>query len=249
MPQFLISEGAAGRAFALRGPEAFHVAKVLRRREGDSLTLFDGKGGRYRGVIRAVSAAEVSGEIVETLSAPETAAARLELYLGLLKPAHWEWALEKGTEIGVAAFVPVITPRTVVRISEISPAKCARWTKIMTAAAKQCGRGTIPELRQPAHFRDAIAEACAKGLTLLGWEKGGETSTCPGLREALSGERAEGGRTVSLFIGPEGGFSDEEVELAGLKGARLFSLGPQTYRADTAAAVAAALVLHELGFR
>src|SRR5687767_10686309 len=112
MPQFLI-EGAADRTFALRGPEAFHVAKVLRRKEGDSLTLFDGKGGRYRGVIRAVSAEEVAGEIVETLTAPEAGSVRLELYLGLLKPAHWEWALEKGTEVGVAAFVPVITPRTV----------------------------------------------------------------------------------------------------------------------------------------
>jgi 16S rRNA (uracil1498-N3)-methyltransferase len=255
MPQFFVApEDVHKKSFRLTGPEAFHVTKVLRYGKGQALELFDGKGGRFSGVIEDVAPdGTVSGKLTATLKADDTRApARLHLYLGLLKASHWDYALEKGTELGAASFTPVLTPRTVVLLHEAERARAKqdRWSRVVMAASKQCGRAELPPVREPAKFRDALGACRDKGLTLLAWEglKGasaGETLR-PALREA---DAARGALPldVHLFIGPEGGFSEEEVELAEAEGAVLFGLGPRTLRAETAAAAAAAVVQYELG--
>ncbi|MEK7742793.1 MAG: RsmE family RNA methyltransferase, partial [Elusimicrobiota bacterium] len=228
MPQFLVSpEEIEGNRFLLQGPEAFHLTRVLRFKEGQAIEVFDGKGGRYSGVIEAIRAdGSVEGRVTGTLHAPHAAVAvKLTLYLGLMKASRWEWALEKGAEVGVSRFVPVLTPRTVVQLREGGASTLVRWKKILLAASKQCGRADIPEIKPAALFRDAVEEACGAGLTLLGWEKMPKKSTSPPLHEALARSRGKGEVGVSLFIGPEGGFSEEEVELAELEGAHLFHLG------------------------
>src|SRR5262249_30387602 len=146
----------------------------LRYKEGQRLVLFDGKGGRFEGVIEAIGPdGSVSGKVTTrlTAAAPRTPIA-LTLYQGLLKSSHWDWVLEKGTELGVAAFVPVLTPRTVVllREAEARHAKAQRWGRVVMAAAKQCGRSSLPEVREPMEFRDAIRAAPRNGLALLAWE-------------------------------------------------------------------------------
>ncbi|MFA5140001.1 MAG: RsmE family RNA methyltransferase [Elusimicrobiota bacterium] len=251
MPQFLLSkEDIQDKKFVLRGPEAFHVARVLRSKPGDPIELFDGHGGRYKGVVRLVRPdGSVEGDIVEKLHvSAKSTPARLRLYLSLLKPSHWDWALEKGTEIGVSTFVPVVTPRTVVQLRTLSGTKDARWKKVVTAAAKQCRRADIPEVTAPMHFRDAIRESCKGGLTLVAWEKHSGNSTYAGLREVLrTARQGNENLLVNIFVGPEGGFSEDEIELAECEGAALFSLGPNTLRAETAALVACAIVFYELG--
>lgn len=252
MPQFLVQpDNIQGERFELAGPEAFHVTRVLRRRAGDEVEIFDGKGGRYRGVIREVREdGSISGEILERLNAPRAALeVDLRLYLGVLKASHWEWALEKGTEVGVSTFVPVLTPRTVVQLREQGGAKKARWEKILTAAAKQCKRADIPALKDPVHYRDAIVSAAQEGVTLVAWERHEGATLYAGLKEALrdAREKAAGKLVVHLFVGPEGGFSAEEIELAECEGAKLFSLGPAILRAETAAVAASAIVMYELG--
>lgn len=251
MPQFLLELGdVQGGKFVLRGPEAFHITRVLRNKEGESIELFDGKGSRYKGIIRSIGQdGTVSGDILETLSSKNKPfPVKVNLYLGLLKASHWEWALEKGTEIGVHSFTPVITPRTVVHLRENATSKKReRWGKILASAAKQSRREELPVLNEPKHYRDAIVEATKEGLTLVGWAKHGST-TYAGLRDILGKARRENNSlVVNIFIGPEGGFSDEEIELAETDGASLFSLGPNTLRAETAAATAAAIVFYELG--
>lgn len=141
-----------------------------------------------------------------------------------------------------------MTPRTVVQLRELTAGKRERWGKILQAAAKQCRRADLPELREPQHFRDAIVAAAKEGVSLVAWEKHAGASTYAGLRETLREARAKspGGLTVNVFIGPEGGFSDEEVELAECEGAALFSLGPTTLRAETAAVAACTIALYEL---
>ena len=250
MPQFLVSpEEVDGSRFLLQGPEAFHLTRVLRYKEGQAVEVFDGKGGRYSGVIEKILAdGSVEGRITGTLHAPHAAASvKLTLYLGLMKASRWEWALEKGTEVGVSRFVPVLTPRTVVQIREGGASKAERWKKILLAASKQCGRADIPEIKPAALFGDAMQEATGSGLTLLGWEKMPKKSTSPPLHELLAHSHRKGEVGVNLFIGPEGGFTEEEVELAEMKGAHLFHLGSSTLRGETAAVVASALVLYELG--
>jgi 16S rRNA (uracil1498-N3)-methyltransferase len=255
MPQFLVApEDVRRNAFRLQGPEAFHVVKVLRLGAGAELTLFDGKGGRFTGIIEDVHAdGSVTGKVTATIkSDDERPHARVNLYQGLLKASHWDYVLEKGTELGVAAFVPVLTPRTVVLLHEADRvrAKAERWSRIVLAAAKQCGRADLPLVREPAQFRDAIRACKDKGLVLLAWEglKGSTSGDVlrPALREA---ERHRGKEAIDvhLFIGPEGGFSEEEVELAEAEGALVFGLGPRILRAETAAAAAVTLVQYELG--
>ena len=251
MPQFLLSpDDLQGKTFTLRGPEAFHVTRVLRAREGQPIELFDGRGGRYEGVIRAIRPdGVVEGEITGKIHAPtRVVPAELTLYLGLLKASHWEWALEKGTEIGVAAFVPLLTPRTVVQVREMGKGKEARWEKIVTAAAKQCKRSDLPAIRPPVQYRDAIIEACKRSLTLVAWERRAGASTHAALREVLrQAKKGHKALPVNLFIGPEGGFSDDEVELAECEGAAVFGLGPNILRAETAVVAACAIIFHELG--
>ena len=253
MPQFVLKlEDIDGKRFTLRGPEAFHVTRVLRRKEGSEIELFDGKGGKYTGVITTVhNDGSVEGDITHRAHAPmRPMSVDLHLYMGLLKKAsNWEWVLEKGTELGVASFTPVITPRTIVQARELSKNKVARWNKIMEGAAKQCERGTLPGLKEPQHFRDAVPAAAKRGLVLLGWERHPGATTYAGLRETLKKARAENkkGLTISLFIGPEGGFSDEELKIAEYEGASFFSLGPNVLRAETAAISASSIILYELG--
>lgn len=253
MPQFMLKlEDIDGRRFTLRGPEAFHVTRVLRKKEGSEIELFDGKGGRYAGVIRTVHGdGSVEGDIVKRAHAPLKAVpVDLHLYIGLLKKSsHWEWALEKATELGAASFTPVVTPRTVVQARELSANKIARWTKIMEGACKQSERGTLPALKAPQHFREAVPAAAGRGPVLLAWERHPGATTYAGLRETMKTVRAENkkGVAISLFVGPEGGFSDEELEIAEYEGAHFFSLGPNILRSETAAISAASIILYELG--
>jgi 16S rRNA (uracil1498-N3)-methyltransferase len=255
MPQFLVApEDVSHNTFRLAGPEAFHVSKVMRLAAGAELDLFDGKGGRFKGVIDAVHAdGTVTGKVTATVKTDDKRApVALNLYLGLLKASHWDYALEKGTELGVSAFVPLLTPRTVVLLHEIerTKAKAERWSRLIMAAAKQCGRADLPPVREAVQFRDAIRAVKDKGIVLVAWEgmKGSIASQTlgPALR-AADAKRGADPLEVSLFVGPEGGFSDEEIELAEAEGAVLFGMGPRVLRAETAAIAAAALVQYELG--
>lgn len=255
MPQFFVApEDVAAKSFRLTGPEAFHVAKVMRLGPGQPLELFDGKGGRFAGVIEAVEAdGSVRGRVTAVLKADEARApARVHLHLGLLKAGHWDYALEKGTELGAVSFVPLLTPRTVVLLHEVERARAKqdRWGRVVMAAAKQCGRADLPAVREPRQFRDVIRELKGKGLLLLAWEgkKGSAAGDTlgPALREA-GRARGSGPLDVHLFVGPEGGFTEEEVELAEAEGATVFGLGPRVLRAETAAAAALAIVQYELG--
>jgi 16S rRNA (uracil1498-N3)-methyltransferase len=254
MTQFFLPDGAVkDKGFRLEGPEAFHLTKVLRYREGQAVELFDGRGGRYRGTItRLGKGGDVEGILTETLTSPHPGPdVRLTLFQGLLKASHWDWVLLKGTEVGVSTFAPVLTPRTVVlmREEERAHSKLERWRLVVLAGAKQSRRARLPEVRDPVSFREAIEAATASGLTLLGWEKMAGAPAREALKEALDGVRgqAPGPISLGLFIGPEGGFTDEEVELAESLGAVLFGLGPNTLRAETAALAAAVVIFYELG--
>lgn len=254
MPQFFLTpESVAEKTFHLKGPEAFHITKVLRYREGQALALFDGKGGRFEGVIQKIHAdGSVSGDMVKALrEGSDRKPVELCLYQGLLKSSHWDLVLEKGTELGVWAFVPVLTPRTVVLLREAGArqAKRERWSRVILAAAKQCQRASLPQIHEPLEFRNAI-KACRGTLTLLAWEglsgAGAAESVRLVLREADENRGQESLR-VNLFIGPEGGFTEEEVELAQSLGAEVFGLGPRILRAETAAIAAVSLIQYEFG--
>lgn len=247
MPQFFLPlDSVQNETFHLSGPEAFHIVKVLRAKEGDKLSLFDGKGGKFEGVIEMIHPdGSISGRIVSTIEKVAQRQVELRLYQGLLKGSHWDYVLEKGTELGVTTFIPVTTPRTVVLLrDERIAAKQERWERVVMAAAKQCQRGQLPTIDKPVEFRDAIRSS--KGVKLVAWEGLAGSGAKREIAAAL--EAAEPGPlTVNVFVGPEGGFSDEEIELAQSVGATPFGLGPRILRAETAALAASAVVMYELG--
>ena len=159
-------------------------------------------------------------------------ALQLVLCQALLKADRFEWVLQKGTELGVGAFVPLIT-RRVVAGRDGAAAKLERWRRIVTEAAEQSGRTRVPALRAPVPLGTALA---MPGARVMCWEQ----YAGPGLRDVLV---AAGDGPLCLFIGPEGGFAPEEAAEAQRVGARLVSMGPRILRSETAAIAAAALAL------
>jgi 16S rRNA (uracil1498-N3)-methyltransferase len=227
-------------------PEVAHQARdVLRVGVGATLRLLDGAGGEYPAQIIEVSRKRVLvrlGAREEGLPDPPV---RVMLCLGMLKAAKFEVALQKCTELGVAAFVPLLTERAV--RDEISEAKRRRWRGILAEAVEQCGGFYLPELTAPQSLSQALDEMPPSGIALFPWEKTREPSLRAALEIAVSQAGGVGHvREVRLFIGPEGGFSPAEAALAQGHRARLVTLGRRILRAETAAIVASALALDAL---
>jgi 16S rRNA (uracil1498-N3)-methyltransferase len=174
----------------------------------------------------------------------------------MLKGRKFEWVLQKGTEMGVVEFVPVVTDRCVVaNLDTPSKPKVGRWKRIILEAAEQSERGRLPRLHTSLLFPQACERARRSDLALLFWE--GERITS--LRSMLAQDsdkrapRVQGQTTfirrpfsISIFVGPEGGFSPREVDQARRYGIAPVGLGPRVLRAETAALVGTAIVLHHL---
>ncbi|MAT96854.1 MAG: 16S rRNA (uracil(1498)-N(3))-methyltransferase [Anaerolineaceae bacterium] len=226
-----------GSRVVLPAAQAHQIRNVLRLRAGSAILLLDNSGAEYEVVLRQVDKQQVVGEAVAKRPCPNEPTVHLTLYQALMKRDKFEWVLQKGTEIGVSQFVPLVTQRSLVQDIDIKASKQARWHKIITEAAEQSRRGCIPELHPPQTLAQALAERPAQPGLIAWEEKDGLT-----LRKAfLGGERPS---HISLFIGPEGGFAAEEVEAARAAGMQAITLGKRILRAETAALVASALVLH-----
>ena len=219
---------------------AHQIRHVLRLRVGDAVIVLDNSGAEYEVVLRQVDKQQVVGEAIAKRPCPNEPTVHLTLYQALMKRDKFEWVLQKGTEIGVSQFVPVVTQRSLVQDIDIKEGKQLRWEKIITEAAEQSRRGCIPTLHSPFTLAQAL-EAHPPQPGLIAWEAAEQLT----LRQALSGEKRPS--HLSLFIGPEGGFAVEEVAAARATGIQAITLGKRILRAETAALVAAALVLYELG--
>ncbi len=169
----------------------------------------------------------------------------LTLYQAALPREKMELVLQKGTEVGVSAFVPVTSERTLAgRHVEAIEGRLDRWRRIATEAAEQCRRGRAPEVRSPLPIDRAFDEAASAGAVLVAWESEQSRSIRAALTDLV---RSASPRRVALFIGPEGGFSASEIDRAVRRGASTVSLGRRILRAETAGPVVAALVLYEAG--
>jgi 16S rRNA (uracil1498-N3)-methyltransferase len=223
-------------------PIAHQLRTVLRLRSGDQIQLLDGLGRAFRTEIREIDRRQVSGYVVEEDAVTSEPHCYLILYQCALKADKFEWVLQKGTEIGVSHFIPVISNRTVVRPAEKIRKKYDRWHAIIREAAEQSGRGRLPTLGDPMAWAEAILSA--QGLRLLPWEEVTAQPEASPLLAALA--TAKQGEAVNLLIGPEGGIEEDEIAQAIRAGWCTISLGRRILRAETAALVASALVLHHL---
>ncbi len=215
---------------------AAQVRSVLRLTPGDTITLLDGSGAAHQVTLSEVGRERVTGHITATTHPATEPRAHVTLCVGLLKAAKFEWIVQKGTELGVSAFVPLLCARSVAEA--VSPAKLARWRTIATEAAEQSERTTIPAIHAMRSFADGLA---GDGVRLIAATEGANATT---IRAVLQGQSSE---PIALYIGPEGGFSPAEMVMARDAGVRAITLGPRILRAETAAIVAATLALEALG--
>lgn len=225
---------------------AAQVRSVLRLRPGDVITLLDGTGSAYTVTLTEIGRASVVGQVTAHKQVATEPHTRIILYQGLLKAAKFEWVVQKGTEIGASAFVPVQCARTVAGLEDVSQSKLARWRAIATEAAEQSERGRVPEVHVPQRLADAFALETSGAVRLLAWEAA-KTGDGHATTIARALRTADPSASVHLFIGPEGGFTPEEVAIARQHGVQIVTLGPRILRAETAALVALTLTLNALG--
>mgnify|MGYP003304925140 FL=1 len=212
---------------------------MLRAREGEEITLCDGEGMDYQCRIasleRGVLLDILSKDVCET--EPKT---KITLYQGLPKADKMELIIQKCVELGVDRIVAVSTERAIVKLDKKETKKLERWQKIAEAAAKQSGRGKIPEIgQQVLKFKEAVAEAKELDGAIIPYEREQET----GIRQFVQNFKGE---SVGVFIGPEGGFADEEIALAQENGITPITLGKRILRTETAGMTTTAILLYEL---
>jgi 16S rRNA (uracil1498-N3)-methyltransferase len=234
---FIPSERIRNKRGTMVGAELEHLRKVLRLRPGDLLRVFDDAGWEHEAVIRGFNADQGEIEILQSHRAERESSLNVSLAVGLTKGEKIDLVVEKATELGVYTIVPFVSAYTVPKLDERKIDKrTQRWEKIALSAAKQCGRVRIPKIFPLCEFRELITQPRTAVLKLLFLEREGRQT----LNQLHQIERDV--REVLLVVGPEGGFSLEEVEQAQEHGFRSIALGRRILRAETAAVTATALV-------
>lgn len=232
-------EDVSADSLHLRGEEFHHLVHVLRKKVGSAFLAADGRGNHYDAEIDRLQKTELRARIIKKKRLAGEPVFKLTLALALLKKARFEWAIEKATELGVAHFIPMQTARTIPPASSLNPKRCAR---IALAAMKQSWRSLLPTISETQNFKAVCRQASEYDVKLLAHEKASDAN----LDQIFAGDDALYKKNGLLCIGPEGGFSDEEIELAQQAGFTIFGMGPRRLRAETAAIVGAALILDRL---
>ena len=237
---FLPGDCFKGGTVSIPGKLAHRLRNVLRLGVGDHIIALDNRGWEYEVELGVADGSRVEGAIVNKTLAASEPEIRITLYQALLKGSSFELVLQKCTEVGVNGFVPVVCERCVA--GEPAANRLRRWQDIILEAAQQSRRGKIPVLYPLLRFREACGSA--GGIALMPWEEEVER----GLGDVLKGYAGAGSaQEVSIFVGPEGGFSAAEVETARGYGIEPVSMGRRILRAETAGLVASSVVLYEFG--
>lgn len=241
MPKFFVAPTQIREnQITIVGNDARHIQTVLRMGLDEELILCDGLGMDYRCSISSLEGDSVQVKIIEKAPCDVEPKTNIVLYQGLPKADKMEWIIQKCTEVGVTRIVPVSTQYAIMKLAQKETKKLERWQKIAEAAAKQSGRGLIPQVGPRAlTFLQAIEEARMLSGTVIAYEK----ESAYGIKEFIS---SFSGDRIGIFIGPEGGFSPEEIAQAMQAGIRPITLGKRILRTETAGLVTAAIVLHEM---
>jgi len=214
---------------------------------GEIIRLCTGNGREFTARIREITNKQVVCEITGEMEIPTEAPIEVTLYQGLPKGDKMDLVIQKSTELGVARIVPVICERTVVKLDEKkAETRLARWQRIAEEAAKQSRRTIIPAVSRQVTFDAALEEVSGTTLAVMPWEE----ESALGIKHVLtsySRRKARDKSDIAVFIGPEGGFSAEEADMARSKGVLPVSLGPRIMRTETAGLAAITMIMYELG--
>jgi 16S rRNA (uracil1498-N3)-methyltransferase len=233
----------SGRTALITGSDANHIRIVLRMRSGDPVYLFDGSGFDYRAEIIDLSPNRIEVIIREKFQSKTESPIDIILAQALLKDRKLDDIIRQVTELGVKTVIPFVAHRSVSRLdAEKRDARRNRWEKIAKEALKQCGRSRIPDIRTVASFDAMLSEAESADVKILFWEN----ETVPIIRTQAC-IQSPSPRTIAVVMGPEGGFTEEEVTQARFHGYRTSGMGPRILKADTATISACALLQYLFG--
>ena len=231
MPRFFCDAIAGGKA-VITGEDAAHIARSLRMQPGERLTLSDGQGTDFDCVLDLVTPQEVFLTVLESYPCRTEPSVYVRLYMAMPKAEKLELIVQKAVELGAAGIVPVSTKNAVVKLdAKKEEAKRKRWQAIAESAAKQSGRSLMPRVMGLMTLGQAFdyIEKEQFALRLIPYE---HEAGMEGSRQELS--RVAPGQDIAVFIGPEGGFDESEINLALKKGVRPVSLGKRILRTETA---------------
>lgn len=230
---------ATGARVELRGKAALHVTRVLRLGAGDRLTLFNGDGADYPSEIKELQGSSLTLSVHSAVPARAESPLAITLVQGIARGERMDLVVQKATELGVTAIVPVATARSVVRLDADTRAKkLAHWRGVAIAACEQCGRATVPAIAEPADFESWLAQPSRAGTLRVLLSPQAESSLVAA---------AAGATRIEMLVGPEGGLEDSERDLALTVGYRACRLGPRVLRSETAAVAALAVLQSAVG--
>ncbi|MBC5624765.1 16S rRNA (uracil(1498)-N(3))-methyltransferase [Clostridium sp. NSJ-49] len=228
------------------GDDVKHIMKVLRLTSGEEVVLNNCEGTEYLATINSVNKQEVTLNIIKTIEGSNESDIKITLYQGLPKSQKMDLIVQKGTELGVYEFKPVITSRVDVKLKGEFK-KLDRLNRISLEAAKQSKRSIVPKVLEPMDFNDVLEEIDTLDLMLVPYENAegfGIKTLINNLRKDNINLRDI--KTVGILVGPEGGFEEEEIVRLKDKGAHIITLGKRILRTETAGFVAASLIQYEL---
>ncbi|HXE80944.1 MAG TPA: RsmE family RNA methyltransferase [Vicinamibacterales bacterium] len=224
--------------FSIFGDEARHLSRVLRLGPGAEVRVFDGRGLERAAVVDAITRDEVALRLGAVVRPARELPFPLTLVQALLKGDAMDAVVRDATMLGVAAVQPVLTERCEVPAPSIAKGgRQERWRRIAVASAKQCGRAVVPEIRAVLPLHEALNRAKDGTIVVLA-----EPSSCAG--NGIRGLTRPDGAPVTVFVGPEGGWSEDELSNAASAGAQFVTLGERTLRADAAALVVLPVLLY-----
>lgn len=243
MSKFFVNKKDINENFInITGEDVKHIQKVLRMQPGEPLTICDGNGSDYDVVIERFESDHIVTSIKAITAALTEPPIEVVLYQGIPKGDKMEFIIQKCVELGITKIVPVITDRTVVKFENQKEAlkKADRWRKIAAEAAKQCNRGILPDVSEPLQFKKAIETVKTFDARFIPYECEKENS----LKKHLM---TFSGKKIAIFIGPEGGFTEEEIEFSKSNNIIPVTLGPRILRTETAGIAVLAIIMYEKG--
>jgi len=242
MPRFYVPQPEIEKGMlTIEGGEARHIRRVLRLKVGEEIVIFDGSGKEYEGTIVGEKAFSVVVMIQNIHASERESPLEITLAQSLLKGEKMDYLIQKTTELGVAGVVPFFSTHSVPLLDKSNGLKRHhRWERIAMEASKQCGRGIVPKIKPLRRYSEVLKAAPLDSIRLLLWEKGEIR-----LKEVLT--ESEGKKKVFFIIGPEGGFSKEEVENARKAGFIPITLGERILRSETASLCLLSILQYEKG--
>ncbi len=230
-----------GNKFSITGKEFHHARNVLRRKKGDRITTVDGKGNEYTGIIESIQYDRITCVILKTLLKPNEPVMEVSIIQGLIKGNRFKYMVEKATEIGVRRIIPVCTERSI-KMDSFKSSK--RWENIAISAMKQSGRSVLPEISAVCSFKEALEVTEKFDVKLIAHSQ--VRDRIKSFDENILSEIKKHKnviRTAAIAIGPEGGFTADEVNFARSINFFPISLGDRRLRSETASIVALTILL------